>query len=50
MVRNMAGTLLVLGRGQMSLEQFQELFRLRDRTRAGFTAPAHGLVLVRVRY
>ncbi len=50
MVRNMIGTLLELGRGRISLDDFEELFRTRDRTRAGFTAPAHGLVLLKVRY
>jgi tRNA pseudouridine38-40 synthase len=50
MVRNMAGTLLELGRGRLSLRQFEELFERRDRTLAGFTAPAHGLILMKVRY
>lgn len=50
MVRNMVGTLLELGRGLMILEEFEALFALRDRTQAGFTAPAHGLILLRVRY
>jgi tRNA pseudouridine38-40 synthase len=50
MVRNMIGTLLEVGRGRISLRRFEELLRTRDRTRAGFTAPAHGLILVRVRY
>jgi tRNA pseudouridine38-40 synthase len=50
MVRNMVGTLLELGRGRLSLEDFERLFQCRDRTQAGFTAPARGLVLVRVRY
>ena len=50
MVRNMVGTLLELGRGQMSLPEFEALFHLRDRTRAGFTAPAHGLILIKVYY
>jgi tRNA pseudouridine38-40 synthase len=50
MVRNMVGTLLELGRGRITFEQFQELFGKRDRTLAGFTAPAHGLILLRVRY
>ncbi len=50
MVRNMVGTLLELGRGQMSLAEFEALFAVRDRTRAGFTAPAHGLILIRVKY
>jgi tRNA pseudouridine38-40 synthase len=50
MVRNMIGTLLELGRGRMSLRQFEDLFQKRDRTLAGFTAPAHGLILLKVRY
>jgi tRNA pseudouridine38-40 synthase len=50
MVRNMEGTLLELGRGLMTLQEFEALFRCRDRTLAGFTAPAHGLILLKVRY
>jgi len=50
MVRNMAGTLLEVGRGRISLSDFAALFEKRDRTLAGFTAPAHGLILVKVRY
>lgn len=50
MVRNMAGTLLEVGRGEIALDDFLSLFEKRDRTQAGFTAPANGLVLVKVRY
>jgi tRNA pseudouridine38-40 synthase len=50
MVRNMAGTLLEVGRGTISLESFKELFVKRNRNLAGFTAPAHGLILMKVRY
>ncbi|NLT66627.1 MAG: tRNA pseudouridine(38-40) synthase TruA [Acidobacteria bacterium] len=50
MVRNMAGTLLEVGKGSMSLEAFKNLFKQKDRRLAGFTAPAHGLVLLKVRY
>jgi tRNA pseudouridine38-40 synthase len=50
MVRNMVGTLLEVARGRMSLREFQALFRNRDRALAGFTAPAHGLILLKVRY
>ena len=50
MVRNIVGTLLELGRGQMSPEEFGELLHKRDRTLAGFTAPARGLTLLKVRY
>jgi tRNA pseudouridine38-40 synthase len=50
MVRNMAGTLLEVGRGAISMQNFIELFNKRDRTQAGFTAPAHGLILLKVQY
>ena len=50
MVRNMAGTLLEVGRGSISLKDFEDLFLKRDRRLAGFTAPAHGLVLLKVKY
>jgi tRNA pseudouridine38-40 synthase len=50
MVRNMAGTLLEVGRGSISLSDFRDLFSKRDRRLAGFTAPAHGLILVKVKY
>lgn len=50
MVRNMAGTLLEVGGGAMNLHEFRDLFVKRDRKLAGFTAPAHGLVLLKVRY
>lgn len=50
MVRNMAGTLLEVGRGTMSLDHFKKLFTERDKNLAGFTAPAKGLILLRVQY
>jgi len=50
MVRNMAGTLLEVGRGSINLTDFQELFSKRDRRLAGFTAPALGLILLKVKY
>ena len=50
MVRNMAGTLLEIGTGSMTLKEFTKLFVKRDRTLAGFTAPARGLILLKVKY
>jgi tRNA pseudouridine38-40 synthase len=50
MVRNMAGTLLEIGGGRMTADQLERLFEKKDRRLAGFAAPAHGLILLRVLY
>lgn len=50
MVRNIVGTLLEVGRGVRSPQSFAELLEARDRTKAGPTAPPHGLYLVEVKY
>lgn len=50
MVRNLAGTLLEVGVGRRVPESVPALLAGRDRSRAGATAPAQGLVLVSVRY
>jgi tRNA pseudouridine38-40 synthase len=50
MVRAIAGTLINVGRGYWPAEQVAEILHAQDRTRAGPTAPAHGLFLVRVDY
>jgi tRNA pseudouridine38-40 synthase len=50
MVRKIVGTLLEVGRGRISPAEIAGLFELRDRTRSGPTAPAHGLSLMSVEY
>jgi tRNA pseudouridine38-40 synthase len=50
MVRNLVGTLLEVGSGRRPIESMTELLAGGDRRRAGPTAPAHGLTLVRVSY
>ena len=50
MVRNLVGTLLEVGSGRRSIDSMTELLACGDRRRAGPTAPAAGLTLVRVFY
>lgn len=50
MVRNIMGSLMVVGRGEQPVEWIQEILQGRDRTLAGETAPAAGLYLVNVEY
>lgn len=50
MVRNIVGSLVEVGRGVRPPEWMAELLEGRDRTRGGPTAPAHGLMLLRVCY
>ena len=50
MVRNIVGSLVEVGRGAQGPGWIAELLQGRDRRQAGPTAPAHGLMLVRVLY
>lgn len=50
MVRNLAGTLVEVGRGARLPEDMPSLIAARDRSQAGPTAPARGLCLERVEY
>jgi tRNA pseudouridine38-40 synthase len=50
MVRTIVGTLVEIGRGRHRPDWMRELLAGRDRTKAGATAPACGLVLVTVEY
>ncbi len=50
MVRNLAGTLVDIGRGEQPVEWMSALLEARDRKLAGITAPAAGLVLTRIQY
>jgi tRNA pseudouridine38-40 synthase len=49
-VRNIAGSLALVGRGKWSQADFADAFAARDRRRGGPTAPACGLYLVAVDY
>jgi tRNA pseudouridine38-40 synthase len=50
MARNIVGTLVEVGRDLRTPQSFSEVLEARDRTKAGPTAPAHGLFLIEVKY
>ncbi len=49
-VRNMVGTLRMVGTGQWAVEDVAAALHARDRSAGGPTAPAEGLYLMHVRY
>jgi len=50
MVRNLVGTMLVIGKGTWQSEDMKRILAARDRSAAGPTAPANGLWLMGVEY
>lgn len=50
MVRTVVGTLLLVGSGKLLPSDVQSILQSRDRSRAGPTAPPHGLYLMSVTY
>ena len=50
MVRTMVGTLIEVGRGRRAITDVPESLQSRSRSRAGPTAPPHGLFLISVSY
>jgi len=50
MVRALVATMLKVGRGQITIEQFKNIIESKDCASAFFDTPAHGLFLVKVDY
>lgn len=50
MVRNIVGTMLLVGERKLSADGLTEILNGRDRRKAGRTAPSHGLCLMSVSY
>ncbi len=50
MVRIIAGTLIDIACGKIDINKLPEIIESKDRSRAGFTAPAKGLFLAEVEY
>ena len=50
MVRGLTGTMLLVGRGKLTLSEFEEILDGKDPARVNFNVPAKGLFLERIRY
>ncbi len=50
MVRAIVGTLLEVGRGKMTIDEFRAIIESKNRCNAGTSVPAHGLYLVDIQY
>lgn len=50
MVRALVGTMIKVGRGILSINDFRSIIENKDCTCADFSAPAHGLFLMNVNY
>jgi tRNA pseudouridine38-40 synthase len=50
MVRAIVGTLVNVGIGKITLDDFRAIIESKNRQKAGFSVPAHGLYLVKVKY
>ena len=50
MVRSIVGTLINVGIHKITLNDFEEIIQSKNREKAGFSVPAHGLYLTKIEY
>jgi tRNA pseudouridine38-40 synthase len=50
MVRNIVGTVVDVGLGRITSDNFKKILLSKDRSMAGVTAPPNGLFLMQVKY
>lgn len=50
MVRAIVGTMINIGSGKVSLNDFRKIIESKNRGKAGFSVPAHGLYLTKIEY
>ena len=50
MVRGLVGTMLQVGRGKMSIPEFEQVIQGLNAAKADFSVPGQGLLLAAVRY
>lgn len=50
MVRAIVGTMINIGTEKINLADFEKILESKDRSKAGFSVPAHGLYLTKIEY
>jgi tRNA pseudouridine38-40 synthase len=50
MVRSIVGTLINIGLHKITLDDFETIIKNKNRDKAGFSVPAHGLYLTKIEY
>lgn len=50
MVRAIVGTMINIGLGKISIDEFHTIIQSKSRSKAGFSVPAHALYLIEVAY
>lgn len=50
MVRSLVGTMVEIGKGKLSIQEFNDMLKIPNRSKCKFTAPPHALFLERVFY
>jgi tRNA pseudouridine38-40 synthase len=50
MVRGLVGTMLMVGKGKITIDDFCRIIEMKDHSKADFSTPAHGLFLKAVDY
>jgi len=50
MVRSIVGTLINIGLRKITLDDFEQIIKSKNREKAGFSVPAHGLYLTAIEY
>ena len=50
MVQGLVGTMLRVGRGELSLKEFKTVIESNDSSKADFSVPSMGLFLIQVQF
>lgn len=50
MVRAIVGTMINIGSGKLEIQDFHDIIKSKNRSRAGYSVPAHALYLSRIEY